>query len=120
MVVRRKHIDVAVNIVFIDISRLRRLGSVAQRVCPKIDTQHDHILIDLEVSVYEMRAESMLGKLGERKAQRGIMADPGNFRLPAVIFQVVIPVPDRKGSAIGQYTNFEDRVISITNHVRIA
>lgn len=45
------------DVVFVDVSRLCRLGSIAYRVCFEIVTQHDRILVNLKMSVYEMHAE---------------------------------------------------------------
>lgn len=59
-------------------------------------------MIDLEVSVYEMHAESILVIVASEKLSEGLQLIRGDFRLPTVIFQVFIPVVDRQGLAKSQ------------------
>lgn len=61
VVVRSKHINMTMNVVFIHSIQSCRLGPIAQEVCHEVDTQHDCILITLEMPMHEMNAEDVLG-----------------------------------------------------------
>ena len=92
LVLRRKHIYVAMYIVFVDLSRFYRVSPITQRVCAEIDTQHDCILIDLKMSVDKVHAKYILGIMASEEFSEGLQLIRGNFRLLTVIVQVVVPV----------------------------